>query len=129
MGDTMRLLKEQEMEAADLHFSPEHLVKMIAMIESGAINRKVARKVFEAIFKDDVEPEAYVEENGLKTVSDEGALRKVIEEIVENNPKSVEDYKAGKKKAMGFFVGQTMRAMKGKADPAMVNQILREILD
>lgn len=129
MGDTMRLLKEQEMEAADLHFSPEHLVKMIAMIESGAINRKVARKVFEAIFKDNVEPEAYVEENGLKTVSDEGALRKVIEEIVENNPKSVEDYKAGKKKAMGFFVGQTMRAMKGKADPAMVNQILREILD
>ena len=65
----------------------------------------------------------------LKTVNDEGALRKVIEEIVANNPKSVEDYKAGKKKAMGFFVGQTMRAMKGKADPAMVNQILKEMLD
>ena len=129
MGDTMRLLKENEMEPSDLTFAPEHLVKMIEMIESGAINRKVARKVFEAVFKDDVDPETYVEENGLKTVNDEGALRKVIEEIVENNPKSVEDYKAGKKKAMGFFVGQTMRAMKGKADPAMVNQILREILD
>ena len=129
MGDTMRLLKENEMEPSDLAFAPEHLVKMIEMIESGAINRKVARKVFEAVFKDDVDPETYVEENGLKTVNDEGALRKVIEEIVENNPKSVEDYKAGKKKAMGFFVGQTMRAMKGKADPAMVNQILREILD
>ena len=129
MGDTMRLLKENEMEPSDLTFAPEHLVKMIEMIESGAINRKVARKVFEAVFKDDVDPETYVEENGLKTVNDEGALRKVIEEIVENNSKSVEDYKAGKKKAMGFFVGQTMRAMKGKADPAMVNQILREILD
>ena len=129
MGDTMRLLKENEMEPSDLTFAPEHLVKMIEMIESGAINRKVARKVFEAVFKDDVDQETYVEENGLKTVNDEGALRKVIEEIVENNPKSVEDYKAGKKKAMGFFVGQTMRAMKGKADPAMVNQILREILD
>ena len=129
MGDTMRLLKENEMEPSDLTFAPEHLVKMIEMIESGAINRKVARKVFEAVFKDDVDPETYVEENGLKTVNDEGALRKVIEEIVENNPKSVENYKAGKKKAMGFFVGQTMRAMKGKADPAMVNQILREILD
>lgn len=129
MGDTMRLLKENEMEPSDLTFAPEHLVKMIEMIESGAINRKVARKVFEAVFKDDVDPETYVEENGLKTVNDEGALRKVIEEIVENNPKSVEDYKAGRKKAMGFFVGQTMRAMKGKADPAMVNQILREILD
>ena len=99
------------------------------MIESGAINRKVAKKVFEAIFDEDVDPEVYVEENGLKTVNDEGALRKVIEEIVANNPKSVEDYKAGKKKAMGFFVGQTMRVMKGKADPAMVNQILKEMLD
>ena len=87
------------------------------------------RKIIQAIFDEDVDPEVYVEENGLKTVNDEGALRKVIEEIVANNPKSVEDYKAGKKKAMGFFVGQTMRAMKGKADPAMVNQILKEILD
>lgn len=129
MGETMRLLKEKEMEAADLSFSPEHLVKMIQMIEAGSINRKVARKVFEAIFVDDAEPEKFVEENGLKTVNDAGALRKVIEEIVANNPKSVEDYKAGKKKAMGFFVGQTMRAMKGKADPAMVNQILEEILN
>ena len=129
MGDIMRLLKEKEMEASDIHFSPENLVKMIQMIESGAINRKVAKKVFEAIFDEDVDPEVYVEENGLKTVNDEGALRKVIEEIIANNPKSVEDYKAGKKKAMGFFVGQTMRAMKGKADPAMVNQILKEILD
>ena len=129
MGDIMRLLKEKEMEASDIHFSPENLVKMIQMIESGAINRKVAKKVFEAIFDEDVDPEVYVEETGLKTVNDEGALRKVIEEIVANNPKSVEDYKAGKKKAMGFFVGQTMRAMKGKADPAMVNQILKEMLD
>ena len=129
MGDIMRLLKEKEMEAADIDFSPKNLVKMIQMIEAGAINRKVAKKVFEAIFDKDVDPEVYVEENGLKTVNDEGALRKVIEEIVANNPKSVEDYKAGKKKAMGFFVGQTMRAMKGKADPAMVNQILKEILD
>lgn len=99
----MRLLKEKEMEASDIHFSPENLVKMIQMIESGAINRKVAKKVFEAIFDEDVDPEVYVEENGLKTVNDEGALRKVIEEIVANNPKSVEDYKAGKKKAMGFL--------------------------
>lgn len=129
MGDTMRLLKEYEMEPEDLHFQPVHLVQLITLIESGMINRKVGRKVFEAIFKDDVEPEAYVEEHGLKTVNDAGALRKVVKEIVANNPKSVEDYKAGKKKAMGFFVGQTMRAMKGKADPAMVNQILQEMLD
>ena len=71
----MRLLKEKEMEASDIHFSPANLVKMIQMIESGAINRKVAKKVFEAIFDEDVDPEVYVEENGLKTVNDEGALR------------------------------------------------------
>ena len=88
---------------------------------------KKALEAFKSSYKEN--KEKYVEENGLKTVNDECALRKVIEEIVANNPKSVEDYKAGKKKAMGFFVGQTMRAMKGKADPAMVNQILKEILD
>ena len=129
MGDTMRLLKEQNREAADIAFSPDRLVSLTRMIEANEINRKTARKVFEAIFLENADPARYVEEHGLKTVSDEGALRGVIEKIVADNPKSVEDYKAGKKKAMGFFVGQTMRAMKGKADPAVVNQILREILD
>ena len=70
----------------------------------------------------------YVEEKGLKTVNDEGALRKVIEDVVANNPQSVEDYRSGKEKAIGFLVGQTMKAMKGKADPSMINQILKEIL-
>ncbi len=129
MGDILRLLKEKEMEASEIHFQPENLVKLIRMIEAGTINRKVAKKVFEVVFDEDVDPEVYVEEHGLKTVNDEGALRKVIGDIIENNPKSVEDYRAGKKKAMGFFVGQTMRAMKGKADPAMVNQIVKEMLE
>ncbi len=129
MGDILRLLKEKEMEASEIHFKPENLVKLIRMIEAGTINRKVAKKVFEVVFDEDVDPEVYVEEHGLKTVNDEGALRKVIGDIIENNPKSVEDYRAGKKKAMGFFVGQTMRAMKGKADPAMVNQIVKEMLE
>ena len=75
-----------------------------------------------------MDPEVYVEKNGLKTVVDDGALRSTIEEIVANNPQSVEDYKSGKKKAIGFLVGQTMKAMQGKADPAMVNQILMELL-
>lgn len=128
MGDLMRLLKENEMEASMIDFSPVHVVSMIKMIEKGEINRKIGKKVFEAIFKEDVDPAAYVEEQGLKTVSDDGAIRKVLEEIIANNPKSVEDYKAGKKKAVGFFVGQTMRAMKGKADPAVVNQLVVELL-
>jgi aspartyl-tRNA(Asn)/glutamyl-tRNA(Gln) amidotransferase subunit B len=99
------------------------------MIDAGEINRKVGKQVFEEIFKKDVEPAAYVEEHGLKSMNDEGALRATIEEIVANNPQSVEDYNAGKKKAIGFLVGQTMRATKGKADPGMVNKILAEILN
>ena len=110
-------------------FSPEHLAKLIQMVESKRINRTVAKSVFEEIFFHDVEPEAYVEEKGLKAVSDEGVLRNVVEEIVAANPQSVEDYHNGKERAMGFLVGQTMRAMKGKADPALVNEIVREILN
>ena len=88
-----------------------------------------AKEVFEHVFADDIDPEKYVEENGLKTVNDEGALRSTIEKIVEANPQSVEDYRNGKKKAIGFLVGQTMKEMKGKADPGMINQILTEILE
>ena len=128
MVETMRLLKEHEQDAEAIAFSPEHLAKLIQMVDAGAINRTVAKTVFEEIFANDAEPEAYVEAKGLKVVNDEDALRKTIEEIVAANPQSVEDYHNGKEKAMGFLVGQTMRAMKGKADPAMVNQIVKELL-
>ena len=88
----------------------------------------VAKEVFQVMFEEDVDPEQYVEEKGLKTVNDEGALRKVVEEVIAANPQSVEDYHNGKEKAIGFLVGQTMKAMKGKADPASVNQMLKELL-
>ena len=88
----------------------------------------VGKDVFEKIFKENIDPAAYVEEHGLKSMNDEGALRKTIEEIVANNPKSVEDYRNGKEKAIGFLVGQTMKEMKGKANPGMVNQLLKELL-
>ena len=116
------------MDAEDIRFSPEHLASLIELTDSKAINSSVAKEVFEKMFHDDIDPVQYVEENGLKTVNDEGALRKTIEEIVAANPQSVEDYHNGKEKAIGFLVGQTMKAMKGKADPGMVNQILKEIL-
>lgn len=128
MGETMRLVKEHDMDIDGISFSPKNLAKLIEMVDGGAINRKVAKQVFEEIFKSDVEPESYVEEHGLKSMNDEGALRATIEEIVAKNPQSVEDYNAGKKKAIGFLVGQTMRATQGKADPGMVNKILKEIL-
>ena len=128
MVETMRLLKENEMEAEDISFAPENLAKLIELADAGEINSSVAKEVFEEVFKNNVDPEKYVEEKGLKIVSDDGALREVIEKIVADNPKSVEDYNSGKKKAIGFLVGQTMKAMQGKADPGMVNKILKEVL-
>ncbi len=128
MVEAMRLLKEKEQEPDDMAFSPENLAKLIGLVEQGAVTRTVAKTVFEEIFANNVDPEQYVEEKGLKAVSDEGALRRTIEEIVAANPQSVEDYHNGKVKAMGFLVGQTMRAMKGKADPAAVNKIVKELL-
>lgn len=129
MVETLRLLKDNNQEPEDLKFAPENLAKLIDLVDEGTINNKTAKEVFEVIFKEDVDPQAYVEEHGLKSVNDEGALRAVIEEIVAANPQSVSDYKGGKQKAMGFLVGQTMRAMKGKADPGSVNKILKEILE
>lgn len=128
MGETMRLLKEKEMEPEEIRFSPENLVKLIELQEKGIIHGSVAKEVFEAIFENNADPEAYVEAHGLKSVNDAGALRSVIAEIVKSNPKSVEDYRNGKKKAMGFLVGQTMKTMNGKADPKLVNEILSEVL-
>ena len=128
MVETMRLLKEHEKEPDEISFSAENLAKLIQLVESKAINGTVAKEVFEQVFTEDIDPEQYVEEHGLKSVNDEGALRKTIEEVIAANPQSVEDYRNGKQKAIGFLVGQTMKAMKGKADPGMVNQMLKELL-
>ena len=128
MVEVMRLLKEEALEPEAIRFSPENLAKLIVLVDNGTINRTVAKEVFEKIFAEDIDPEAYVEENGLKVVNDEGALRAVIREVIAANPQSVTDYHNGKERARGFLVGQTMRAMKGKADPAMVNKVLEELL-
>lgn len=128
MGETMRLMKEHSLDADKLTFSAKHLAKLIEMVDNKVINSNVAKEVFEKIFTDDIEPETYVNEHGLATVNDEGALKKVVEEVIANNPKAIEDYKGGKEKALGALVGQTMKAMKGKADPGTVNQMLRELL-
>ena len=124
MGEIIRLLKENEMDPEDIKFSPVNLAKVIELADSGAINSTVAKEVFEEVFKNDIDPDKYVEEKGLKTVNDAGELRTVVEQVIKDNPQSVEDYRNGKEKAIGFLVGQTMKAMKGKANPGMVNQIL-----
>ncbi len=128
MVETMRLLKEHEMEVEELTFSPQNLAKLIDLTDEGTINGSVAKEIFEKIFLEDIEPERYVEEHGLRMVNDEGALREVVQRVIAENPQSVADYRGGKEKAMGYLVGQTMKAMKGKANPAGVNRMLKELL-
>lgn len=128
MGETLRLMKEREVDASDLRFSPENLAKLIALTDTKQINSSVAKEVFEVMFEENVDPERYVEEKGLKIAGDEGVLKKTIEEVTAANPQSVEDYRNGRERAIGFLVGQTMKAMKGKADPGAVNRMLKELL-
>lgn len=128
MGETLRLLKEKNMDPEEICFEPAYLAKLIELVDSKAINSSVAKDVFEVLFDKNVNPEEYINQKGLRAVRDEEALKKAVEEVLAANPKSVEDYRNGKEKAIGFLVGQTMKAMKGKADPGMVNQLLRELL-
>lgn len=128
MGETLRLLKEQEMDPQDIRVSAPHLAALIDLVEKKEINGSVAKEVYEVMFAEDIDPRRYVEEKGLKTVNDEGALRRIVEEVIAANPQSVADYRGGKEKAIGFLVGQTMKAMKGKADPAGINALLKELL-
>ena len=128
MVETLRLLKERGQEPEDICFAPEHLAKLIELTEAGTINSSVAKEVFEKIFDENVDPEKYVEEKGLKIVQDDGALEEVLKKVIADNSQAVADYKGGKEKALGALVGQTMKAMKGKANPGAVNKKLREML-
>ncbi len=128
MGETLRLLKEEGKEPEELDFSPEHLAALIELLDAGTINQTVAKEVFEKIYYENVDPQAYVEAHGLKMVNDDGLLRGVVEQVIAGNPQSVADYRGGKEKALGFLVGQTMKQMKGKANPGAVNKLLRELL-
>jgi aspartyl-tRNA(Asn)/glutamyl-tRNA(Gln) amidotransferase subunit B len=129
MVETMRLMKENGTDAENLSFSAANLAKLIKLVEDRTINGTVAKEVFEKVFAEDIDPEQYVEENGLKTVTDTGALNSAIQQVIANNPKSVSDYLGGKEKAIGALVGQTMKAMQGKADPGEVNRIIKEELE
>lgn len=128
MVETMRLLKDNDMDADEIKFSPVNLAKLVDLVDAGTINSSVAKEVFEKIFSDDIDPEQYVEENGLKSMNDEGELKATIQAVIDANPQAVEDYHNGKEKAIGALVGQTMKATKGKANPAVVNKLLMELL-
>ncbi len=128
MVETLRLLKEHGMEPEEIRFSPENLAKLVNLADTGSINSSVAKEVFEKMFGEDIDPESYVNEHGLMTVNDEGELHAVLKKVIADNPQAVSDYRGGKKKALGALVGQTMKVMKGKADPGQVNQRLKDLL-
>lgn len=128
MVEAMRLLKEAEIDSEELTLSPDKLAELILLIEEGKINRTVAKEVFEQIFKNDIHPKTYIEEHGLGMVNDNGLLRDTVVRVMEENPQSIADYKAGKEKALGFIVGQTMKEMKGKANPAKINELILELI-
>ena len=129
MGETMRIVKDKGIEPDQVKLTGENFAKFLKLIENDVINKTVAKEVFEAIFDGGVNPEAYVEEHGLKMDNDTDGLKKIIEEVVANNPKAVADYQGGNKKAIGALVCKTMKATQGKANPQMINKILNEILN
>ena len=124
MVETMRLMKETQTDADKLSFSAANLAKLIKLLDSKEINGKVAKEVFELVFKEDIDPEVYVKENNLSTKADAGELEAVVEKAIEANPKAVEDIRAGKGKAIGAIVGFVMKEMKGKCDPGEVNKLI-----
>ncbi|MFB5762954.1 Asp-tRNA(Asn)/Glu-tRNA(Gln) amidotransferase subunit GatB [Paenibacillus medicaginis] len=128
MGDLLGYLNSMNAELSDVKLSGQGLGEMIGLLDKGTISSKIAKTVFKEMLETGKLPQQIVEEKGLVQISDEGAIMAIVEQVVANNPQSVEDYKAGKQKAIGFLVGQVMKESKGKANPGLVNKLLAEVL-
>ncbi len=129
MGEVLRTLKEKSLEAKQMPLTPATLVKLLTLVKEGKINRNTAVEVFAAVFDEDADPAVYVKEHGLEQVNDTALVESTVAQVFAENPKSIADYQAGKQKAFGFLVGQTMKLLKGKADPKVVNQVIRQKLE
>jgi aspartyl-tRNA(Asn)/glutamyl-tRNA(Gln) amidotransferase subunit B len=128
MGELWRLLNTENKEIEDCPIKPDRLAGMIKLIDTGVISTKIAKTVFEAMYTTGKDAETVVKEQGLVQVSDTGAIEKIIDEVIRANPGQTTEYKSGKDKLFGFFVGQVMKASKGKANPDLVNQLLKKKL-
>lgn len=126
MGDLSATLNAEGKELTEVALTPEGLASMIKLIENGTISSKIAKQVFKELIENGGDAEKIVKEKGLVQISDEGALLKIISEVLDNNPQSIDDFKNGKQKAVGFLVGQIMKATKGQANPQLVNKLLVE---
>ena len=126
ISDISRILNEKEMEPNEIPFTAEHLAKLVQIIDKGIISSSIGKKVLDELFESPRDPEDIVKEKGWIQISDESAIKEVVKNVIEANPQSVQDFKAGKEKALGFLVGQAMKATKGKANPQMLNKMLKE---
>lgn len=128
MGELMKLLNDSQTLPENMSFEFDSLGKIINLVNSGKINRGTGKKVLEKVFTDNVEPEKYIEENNLGAMTDTGAIKSVIEQVIAENEKSVNEYKGGKTQAFQYLIGQSMRALRGKAPAQEVQKILKELL-
>ena len=128
-GDLMRIMNENKVDIRNVGIPARSLASLIQFLQEGSISGKIAKTVFEEMVQSGKDPATIIEVRGLKQVSDEGALRGLLETLLNNNPKQVEQYRAGKTQIKGFFVGQVMKETKGQANPQIVNQLLEELLN
>lgn len=129
MGEVLRLASETSTLPEDITFDAKNLGKLILLVKNGVVNRNTAKEVFEKMFSDNVEPEQYIEEHNLKMVNDDSAVKEVVAKVIEANPNSIAQYKEGNDKVSKFLMGQCMKQLKGKANPAIVTKILEEELE
>lgn len=128
MGDLLRYLNENNLEIKNSKVTPKALGELLSLIEDGTISGKIAKAIFKDLIETGKDPKAIVEEKGLVQISDENEIAKIVDSVIANNPESVEDYRNGKEKAIGFLVGQVMKETKGKANPQLVNKLIKERL-
>lgn len=128
LSDISRILNEKEMEAEEIPFTGKELAQLVELIDKGTISSAIGKKVVDELFENPKNPEEIIKEKGWIQISDEGAIKEVVMKVLENNPQSIADYKAGKDRALGFLVGQAMKETKGKANPQMLNQMFLEEL-
>ena len=128
MTEVLRELNERELEPDEFPVTPVHLASMVKMIDSGTISGKIGKTVFAEMVETGKMPDLIVQEKGLVQISDEKELAGIVANVIAENPDPVSEFKKGRQKAIGFLVGQVMKLTKGKANPQLVNTLLREQL-
>ena len=129
MGDVMRTMSEKKQSISDLGLKPAYLAELIDLVAENTISNKIAKDIFPELLESSIRPRQLVEKRGLVQVSDEGALRDAVKAVIANNPNQLAQFKSGKTALLGYFVGQTMKATQGKANPQLLNTVVKEELE